>query len=426
MKKVLPVSMVCIKTIAASSIFISVVMGAIAQTNTSYNANTTPIGGNFSTAFGVEALNVNSGSGNTANGYWCLSKNTTGSSNTANGYAALYFNSTGSDNTCNGSQALYNNTIGSRNTANGFLALYLNTIGSDNTANGYWALSKNTTGNTNTANGTLALFNNTTGSSNNANGYSSLYSTTTGSFNTGNGYATLYRNTIGSNNTANGYLALYNNTTGSNNNAHGLLAMYNNITGRNNTASGNRALYSSKGNDNVALGDSAGYESLGNGNIYLGKKAGYYETGNNKIYLGNDSNKTILYGDLSTGQLLLGNPQPMGYAFKGTRTLNVLGGILADSVRIVLRSNWADHVFADDYNLTPLKALSRFIETNKHLPGIPTAKEVADDGIELATMTARLLEKIEELTLYVLQQQKQLQVQQRQIKELKQMIVKSK
>jgi len=160
------------------------------------------------------------------------------------------------------------------------------------------------------------------------------------------------------------------------------------------------------------MGDSAGYNNLGSSNIYLGKKAGYLETGSNKLYVGNDYNKTILYGDISTGQVLLGNKQPSGYSFKGTRTLNVLGGILADSVRVALSSDWSDYVFADEYSLKPLKELGNFIESNKHLPGVPSAAEVAANGIELASMNAVLLEKIEELTLYILQQQEQLDKQQ--------------
>ena len=60
----------------------------------------------------------------------------------------------------------------------------------------------------------------------------------------------------------------------------------------------------------------------------------------------------------------------------------------------------------------PTEELRDFIESNKHLPGIPSAAEVAENGIELASMNAKLLEKIEELTLYILQQQEQIDKQQ--------------
>jgi hypothetical protein len=166
---------------------------------------------------------------------------------------------------------------------------------------------------------------------------------------------------------------------------------------------------SASGDHNVAMGDSAGFNNTGSNNICIGRRAGFYETSDNKLYVGSDSNETIIYGDMITGQLLLGMRQPAGYTFKSARTLNVLGGVLADSVRVALSGNWADYVFEENYNLQPLEELGKFIETNKHLPGIPTTKEVAANGIELGSMNAKLLAKIEELTLYLLQQQKEIQ-----------------
>ena len=199
--------------------------------------------------------------------------------------------------------------------------------------------------------------------------------------------------------------------------------LYSNTAGSYNAANGGSALYSNTtGNNNIAIGDSAGFKSLGSGNIYLGKRAGYYETGSNKLYIGNDSAKTILYGNMATGQVLLGNKQPNGYVFKGTRTLNVLGGIIADSVRVALSSAWADHVFEKDYPLQSLEELNNFIKTHKHLPNIPSAKEVAANGIELGSMNAKLLEKIEELTLYILQQQKDNELMKQEIAEIKKRI----
>ncbi len=70
----------------------------------------------------------------------------------------------------------------------------------------------------------------------------------------------------------------------------------------------------------------------------------------------------------------------------------------------------------------PLAELKYFIKTNKHLPNIPSAKEVADNGIELGAMNAKLLEKIEELTLYILQQQKENDSMRKEITEIKMMI----
>jgi hypothetical protein len=120
----------------------------------------------------------------------------------------------------------------------------------------------------------------------------------------------------------------------------------------------------------------------------------------------------MLYGDFQSGQLLAGVPVPTGYAFKGNRTLNVVNGILADSVRVSPTEQWADYVFDEDYKLPSLKELDTYVKTNRHLPEIPNAKEVATNGIELGEMNAKLLKKVEELTLYIIQQEKKMESQQ--------------
>jgi hypothetical protein len=199
------------------------------------------------------------------------------------------------------------------------------------------------------------------------------------------------------------------NTNGSNNTATGYQALLNNNTGSSNTVTGNNALQSNiSGNNNTATGDSAGYNALGSGNVFLGHHAGANETGSNKYYVGNAAGNTLLYGDLATRQILLGNANPTGYIFKGNRTLNVLGGLLADSVRVALSAQWVDYVFDENYQLKSLDEVGQFIKANKHLPDIPSAAQVKQEGIELGEMNAKLLAKIEELTLYLLQQQEQI------------------
>ena len=81
---------------------------------------------------------------------------------------------------------------------------------------------------------------------------------------------------------------------------------------------------------------------------------------------------------------------------------------------------WFDHVFDDNYKLMSLSELEQFIKTNKHLPEIPSEKEVKENGINLGEMQGKLLLKIEELTLYIIEQEKQLKELQKQIDELKQ------
>jgi len=85
--------------------------------------------------------------------------------------------------------------------------------------------------------------------------------------------------------------------------------------------------------------------------------------------------------------------------------LTVDGKILAKSCYVTL-NNWADYVFASDYKLLPLKQVEAYYKENKHLPEIPTEKEVIENGVNIAEMNKLLLKKIEELTLYLVQQQK--------------------
>ncbi|WP_339715591.1 hypothetical protein [Cyclobacterium amurskyense] len=86
----------------------------------------------------------------------------------------------------------------------------------------------------------------------------------------------------------------------------------------------------------------------------------------------------------------------------------VRGKVQAEEVNITM-GNWADHVFEEGYPLMDLGQLELFIAENGHLPGIPDEGSVKDEGIDLGEMNTKLLEKIEELTLYILHQEKQIQ-----------------
>jgi hypothetical protein len=90
--------------------------------------------------------------------------------------------------------------------------------------------------------------------------------------------------------------------------------------------------------------------------------------------------------------------------------LAVNGTIKAKEV-IVETTGWSDYVFADDYALQPLAEVEAHIKANKHLPGIPSAVEVAEQGVSVGDMQARLLAKIEELTLHQIAQEKLLKAQ---------------
>ncbi|WP_417355485.1 hypothetical protein [Flavobacterium sp.] len=106
---------------------------------------------------------------------------------------------------------------------------------------------------------------------------------------------------------------------------------------------------------------------------------------------------------------------PAGYR------LYVEDGILTEKVRVAVEgtADWADYVFADNYNLMPLNEVEAFTKENKHLPNVPSAEDVVNQGLDVAQMDAKLLEKIEELTLYLIEQNKQIEELKAEIKELK-------
>lgn len=85
------------------------------------------------------------------------------------------------------------------------------------------------------------------------------------------------------------------------------------------------------------------------------------------------------------------------------------GTVWATEINVDQRQDFPDYVFADDYYLMPLDQLENYIETEKHLPNIPSAEEVKKDGQNIADLQLKQMEKIEELTLYMIQMNKEIQ-----------------
>jgi hypothetical protein len=94
----------------------------------------------------------------------------------------------------------------------------------------------------------------------------------------------------------------------------------------------------------------------------------------------------------------------------GSYKLYVQSGILTERVKVAVNGsgNWADYVFAPDYKLMPLEQVEEFVNKNKHLPNVPSADEMVNTGIDVATVDAKLMEKIEELTLYMIEMKKEI------------------
>ena len=121
------------------------------------------------------------------------------------------------------------------------------------------------------------------------------------------------------------------------------------------------------------------------------------------------SGKTDITSQIAVNELIVttnGGNVGIGEASPDHK-LSVNGTVGAKEVKVT-SSGWSDFVFGPDYDLKSLDQVEDFIRENGHLPDIPSAEEVEENGISLGEMDARLLQKIEELTLYVIEQGKEL------------------
>lgn len=101
----------------------------------------------------------------------------------------------------------------------------------------------------------------------------------------------------------------------------------------------------------------------------------------------------------------------------GDFKLAVAGNIIAEEVVVKVQSNWwPDYVFHQDYRLKPLHEVEQFVKANKHLPGIPSAAQVEEKGLSMGEMQNKLLQKVEELTLYIIEQDKKIKLLEEKLK----------
>ncbi len=116
---------------------------------------------------------------------------------------------------------------------------------------------------------------------------------------------------------------------------------------------------------------------------------------NKQIILKNDGSLLM-----SAGKLGVGTTTP-------TCELDVKGTIRAREVLVDLNGG-ADFVFEEGYSLRPLNEVSDFIQANRHLPEIPPAADMVNNGLDMGEFQIKLLQKIEELTLYIIEQDKRI------------------
>lgn len=148
----------------------------------------------------------------------------------------------------------------------------------------------------------------------------------------------------------------------------------------------------------------------------------FYGNGNSQGFIGQPANVANRL-DLGTGSANITMTLLDGNVGIGTLTpqskLAVNGTVCATKVRVSPTGCWADYVFDKGYKLRSLAEVEQYINQHHHLPEVPAAAEVEKNGLDVGDNQATLLKKIEELTLYVIEQNKKLESQQQQIDQLK-------
>ena len=119
---------------------------------------------------------------------------------------------------------------------------------------------------------------------------------------------------------------------------------------------------------------------------------------------------TVSYLDNGVPSLFIQNDGKVGVGANniGAEYRFVVEGKIGAREIEVTTNSWADYVFADDYELMDLKEVEDYISRHKHLPNIPSASQVVGEGLELGEMQIKMMEKIEELTLYIIDQEKRI------------------
>ncbi|MBL0280606.1 MAG: hypothetical protein IPQ11_09755 [Bacteroidetes bacterium] len=186
-------------------------------------------------------------------------------------------------------------------------------------------------------------------------------------------------------------------------------------------ATNNYALIVPSDGGNVGIGTSAPNVRM-HINSLLGEDAFRVQvSGSTKLFV--QSNGGTSFGGLtaapSNGVYVSGNvqvgaePVPAGYK------MSVDGKFICEEVKVQLSADWADYVFEENYNLMSIDEVAKFIATNKHLPNIPSADELEKNGLDLSAMNILMMQKIEELTLYVIELDKQNKLLQQEVELLK-------
>ena len=297
---------------------------------------------------------------------------------------------------------------------------------SGNVAVGLGSLTNITTGGANTAIGFFSMNSILNGGGNTAIGINSMKNSISTFYNTAIGHNSMIEIKDGRDNTAVGTAALNGRassgtitTNATGNTVVGANSMRGISYGNYNTILGNNSYrVFNYGNNNIVVGynNLSSYELSGvNNNIFIGNNISPINSQpNNELNIGN-----WIYG--LNGKISIGGKANYSCSDCSDYSLFVKNGIKAEKVKVDIASanGWADYVFKKDYQLQTLEEVEKHITNKGHLPNVPSAEEVAKNGINVAEMDAKLLEKIEELTLYSIEQNKQIKKLQEENSEFK-------
>jgi hypothetical protein len=403
-------------------------------------------------------LSNTTGGGNSFIGHQAGASNTTGSSNSFLGNQAGRFNTTGGDNSFLGTEAGYSNTTGGGNSFSGRLAGFYNTTGNYNSLVGFSAGNNNTTGSSNSFFGTWAGNSSTTGDSNSFFGTLAGNNNTTGGSNSFVGASAGFSNTTENNNTfigssSNGAAGITNATalgyqasvTQSNSFVLGSINGVNGATAdtyvgigttapdRQLTVEGEQALirfrryygttdpyartfapallFERARGIRTAAADITAGDYLGKLQ-FRGRVSGGVPDYGLFAFIASDTSQngrfSFIDRDLITERMSILNTGNVGIGTTvPTERLEVVGNIkISGSILYSPPPAIPDYVFAPDYQLMPVKDLENYLARERHLPNVPSATEIQQKGINMSEFQMKMLEKIEELTLYTVQQAK--------------------
>jgi hypothetical protein len=199
------------------------------------------------------------------------------------------------------------------------------------------------------------------------------------------------------------------------------------------TTSGNLVLNSGSGTSALFLNYSNSY-GAGSGGVRIYDGADKFarlwitKSGSTALNtLGNTEGSIVISPQYSSAKVIIADDTNLSFKIPSTANykLIVQSGILTEKVKVALQTtaNWSDHVFEENFRLKPLLEVEKYIKENKHLPNIPSSKNLVQEGLDLGEMQAKQMEKIEEITLYLIEMKKEMEQLKKENIELKERIL---